>query len=134
MLPGKSQEEKNYRSIKMGKENNSNSGNKSQISGNGNQRRQRGFRYTKFRSNNKSGNGNASNGNNKLPAKKEYKFYMCDSSARCSAESFSKIRDSFILKIRKTFDSLRDIVKTLRDKTKMVISKLNPADPTGATE
>ena len=97
-------------------------------------RGRRGNRKQNQNASNSSSNSNSNTSNSSSQNKsKEYKFYMHDSNERRSAESFGKIKDSIILKIQKTFDSPRDIVKTLRDKTQIVITEPNPAEPTGAT-
>ena len=98
-------------------------------------RGRRGNRKQNSNASNSSSNSSSSTTNSSSKSKtKEYKFHMHDSNERRSAESFGKIKEAIVLKIQKTFDSPRDIVKTLRDKRKIVIAEPNPADPTGNTD
>ena len=129
MLLGDGQEEKYIRSIllivpKMSQENNNpNSGNRSQSNGgnNGNQRKQRCFKYSYFRSNNKSKNGNSNASNaNKLPTKREFKFYMHDSRQQKNAELFERIKGTIIMKIQESFEDPLYVTESLEKSVKKV--------------
>ena len=112
----------------MSKENNNpNSGNRSQSNGgnNRNQRKQRGFKYSCFRSNNKSENGNSNASNaNKLPAKREFKFYMHDSQQRKNAESFEKIKGAIIMKIQESFDDPLYVTESIEKSSRKFLINL----------
>ena len=106
----------------MAKDNSLGSQNKNQPTGNGNQRKQRGFKYSKFRANNKSVKGNSSPTNGKMP-KRELKFFMHDSQQRKNAESFEKIKNAILLRIQETFEDAMYITESLEKSKKRVFVK-----------
>ena len=72
----------------------------------------------------RSGNGGGDN-TNVVTARKtrELKFYLHDSDARKSLESFGKIKESIVLKIQKTFDNPIDLSDSIINKVKKIYSK-----------
>ena len=101
--------------------NNQNQNNEQSSWGSTNQKKRRFYR----KPNNKpNGNGNNSNGSSqKVQAKREMKFHMHDAQARKMSESFDKIKKAIILKIQETFEDSKNIVESLKKKTKKEIDK-----------
>ena len=101
--------------------NNQNQNNEQSSWGSTNQKKRRFYR----KPNNKpNGNGNNSNGSSqKVQTKREMKFHMHDAQARKMSESFDKIKKAIILKIQETFEDSKNIVESLKKKTKKVIDK-----------
>ena len=73
----------------------------------------------------KKGNGGGDNSNAAVTTKKikEMKFYLHDSAARKSSESFGKIKESIILRIQKSFEEHIFLTESIISKTKKVFSK-----------
>ena len=102
--------------------NNNNNQNKSQNQSGGstNQKKRRFYR----KSNNKpKGNGSENGSNQKVQAKRKYKFHMHDAQARKSSESYEKIKNAIILKIQESFEDSEYVVESLKKKSKEVIEK-----------
>ena len=70
----------------------------------------------------KKGNGGGDNSNAAVTTKKikEMKFYLHDSAARKSSESFGKIKESIILRIQKSFEEHIFLTESIISKTKKV--------------
>ena len=90
--------------------------------GNTTSQKKRKFRYPK-KNNNKPKILSTNSSDEKRATAKEYKFHMHDAQARKTSESYDKIKKAMILKIQKTFENPLDIVQSLDEKKRKILSK-----------
>lgn len=66
---------------------------------------------------------NGQNGNK--PKIREYKFHLHNSAQKKTSESFGKIKEHIILKIKKTFDTPLEVAESLKTGTRTVTLEPN---------